>query len=193
MTQTDIVIPLDDGQTLRVGPDRYAPERWVLETTRGNVGNVAELSPDGAARLIAILRAGADAPDPAPPTPAGPAMPLIDHFAVRLPPGDPPPVDGDVVVLASLAELERAARDPACAAIRVWVSGLGFLAVSKAALRDLLTTNRRRNRPALRFPVTVATVGLGTELHFDPVRAKNARDRVRAGDVPGVDAADVMV
>lgn len=51
-------LPLDGGQTLRVGPDRYAPERWTLETTRGNSSTVSELSRDGAARLIAILQAG---------------------------------------------------------------------------------------------------------------------------------------
>lgn len=190
MPPTDILLPLDDGQTLRVGPDRHDPERWVLETTRGNSSTVSELSPDGAARLIAILQAGAAAPDP---SPAGPAMPLVDHFALRLPPGDPPPVGGDVLVLASLAELERAARDPACAAIRVWVSGLGYMSVSKAALRDRLVTHRLRRRPTLRCPVIVASVGPDAELHFDPVRAKDARDRVRAGDVPGVTTADLMV
>jgi len=67
---TDVTIQLDGGQALRVGPDRYEPDRWVVEIVRGNSSTVSEVSPEGALRLIGILRAGRAALARAePPTP----------------------------------------------------------------------------------------------------------------------------
>lgn len=58
---SEITIQLDDAQTLRVGRDRHEPDRWVLETVRGNATTVSEVSSVGASRLLEILRVGAAA------------------------------------------------------------------------------------------------------------------------------------
>lgn len=67
-----------------------------------------------------------------------------------------------------------------------------MLEASKAQLRAKLA-QLRRVQPTLRVAVTVAKIGLDDELHFSPFLAKDARDRVSAGDIPGVALADLMI
>ena len=68
------------------------------------------------------------------------AMPFTDHFASQIPAY--PAMPGNIVVLATLAEMERAVRDPACSEITVQVQALGYLQVSKASVREKLSMLR---------------------------------------------------
>lgn len=111
-------------------------------------------------------------------------MPFLDHFDMTF--SDPNAKPNETVVLATLAELERAIRDRECRRILVEAPSIGYVAISKAEARDKLSSLRHySSRPeTLRAPAIVYRRDDGRYHLYFANSAQETIDAARAAGDP---------